>query len=142
MSVEYLFPSKEWVLEFCKKLNESEEYRRSAKKWEGDIVFMITNLPERLRELFGDVVAFKLNLWHGECRGWEWVENPEEAKADYVISGKYPDWLRIIRGELQPIPALITGKLKVKGNLAVIMRFATAAIAMVKAAQNVPSKFE
>lgn len=36
---------------------------------------------------------------------------------------------------------MLMGQLKVKGNMALLLRYSTAAIAMVKAAQRVPTQF-
>jgi putative sterol carrier protein len=143
MSEGYDFPSKEWAEAFCKELNKNEKYGRAAKTWEGDILFVVTDLPEEISSKFGGrkTLAFKLDLWHGECRGMEWYEDPETAEAAYVLEAKFDDWIKIIEGKLGPIPAMTARKLKVKkGSLATIMRYTMAALEMVKTAQQVPIK--
>ena len=143
MDEEFLFPSKEWAEEFCKKLNENKKYRDSAKKWEGSIFFVVTMMPGNIKSLYSnrDSVGFILDLWHGECRGMEWYEDIDKGDADYILEATYDDWIRIINGKLDPIKALITKKMKIKkGSIATIMRFTLAAINMVKTAQQVPTK--
>ena len=144
MSGEYLFPSPEWASEFCKRLRENQKYRDSAKKWEGSILFSTINLPREVREVLGrDSVGFLLVLWHGDCRGYKWFDDVSEgeAEADYVLEANYDVWLKVIKGELDPIKALITKKIRIKkGSITTIMRFTLAAINMVKTAQQVPTK--
>lgn len=136
------FPSKEWAEEFCKKLNENEKYRSSAKRWEGSIMFKVSTLPPDLSEKFkGQSPAFVLDLWHGECRGYTWYDDASQGDADYILSASYEDWIKIIEGKLDPIKAMVSRKMKVeKGSIATIMRFTLAAINMVKTAQQVPIK--
>jgi putative sterol carrier protein len=141
---EYIFPSREWAEEFCRRLNESKAYRDSAKKWEGSILFSAVNLPDEVKKIHGrDSAGFLLDLWHGECRGMEWFDDVSEgeAKADYVLEATYDDWIKVIEGKVNPVAALVTKKIKVKkGSIATIMRFTLASINMVKAAQEVPTK--
>ncbi len=143
MSQGLLFPSKEWAEEFCKKLNENPDYRNAARTWEGSIMFLATDLPPSIAEKYGRSMAgFVLDLYHGECRGSQWAENPEEAEADYILEATYENWKKVISGQLGPIPALMSRKLQVKkGSLAVLIRYSAAALAMVKTAQKVPSVF-
>ena len=44
--------------------------------------------------------------------------------VDAAISGKETDLLKIIRRELNPMAAMFTGKLTVKGNMQALMKFA------------------
>ena len=140
MSEAYIFPSKEWAEEFCKKLNENKKYGDSAKKWEGSILFVASSLPEHIMKKYNgrNKVAFLLDLWHGQCRGSTWYEEVDENIGDYVLDASYENWIKITEGKLDPVKAMITKKMKVKkGSIATIMRFTLAAINMVKTAQQV-----
>lgn len=44
--------------------------------------------------------------------------------VDAAISGKESDLMALIRRELAPMPAILTGKLKVEGSMAKLTRFA------------------
>jgi len=50
-----LFPSKEWLEEYCKMLNQSKEYKEAGKGWgvgwNGDFIFQIENIPIDKRAL-------------------------------------------------------------------------------------------
>ena len=58
-----VFPSNEWLKRFEEKLNSDAQYAKIAKKWEGDLLFVIEpegNLKEQM--------ILYLDLWHGKCR--------------------------------------------------------------------------
>jgi putative sterol carrier protein len=138
------FPSPEWSNEYCKALNESEEYREAARNWrEGAVMLVVTDLPESVKQRYGaEAVGMVLDLHEGVCRGVEWVAERSSEKANFIISGSFQTWVDIISGKLHPTTALMTRRLKLeKGSIGVILRFARAAIAMVSAAQKVPTVF-
>ncbi|MEM4650302.1 MAG: SCP2 sterol-binding domain-containing protein [Pyrobaculum sp.] len=132
------FPSKEWAEAFCQALNESTEYRTSASRWEGDIIFLAVNIPPEAGE--GDKAAMKFLLKHGQCHGAEAYVGDAATRADapYILEADYKTWLDVIAGKIQPIPAMVLGKIKVKkGSFATLAQYAPAALAMIKAAQKV-----
>jgi putative sterol carrier protein len=143
MSQSTLFPTKDWAENYARAINETEEYQESGKGWLWDIAFMITELPESVRSIVKrDSVAFILELRDGRCNSVTWVERQEDMRAPFTVSAKYSTWLRVIRGELGPTQAMLTGQLKVKGDISKILRYSAAAVAMVKAAQKVPTRYE
>ncbi|AFA40034.1 Putative sterol carrier protein [Pyrobaculum oguniense TE7] len=132
------FPTREWAEAFCQALNESPEYRSAAAKWEGDIIFLATNLPQELG--LGERSAMKLLLKHGHCHGVEFYQGADVDKADapYILEADYKTWLDVISGKQQPIPAMVLGKIKIKkGSFSILAQYVTAALAMIKAAQKV-----
>jgi len=134
------FGTREWVEQYCKEINKSEGYRSSAARWEGAIIFVVRDLPEDLRREIGSTFGFKLDLWHGECRGFEYYDESslQQADAPYIIEADYATWMEVISGRLPPIPALITGKLKLKkGSLASLIPYVAASLELIKAAQKV-----
>ena len=138
----FIFPSPEWAEAYCRALNESQEYRKAGRTWTaGDILFVIEDLPMQVREAIGSEKAgFRLDLYKGECRKVEFFKNPDEVSAAFIIVAKYRDWLSVIQGKIHPTTALMTRKLRVvRGNVAILLRYAQAAIAMVKSAQRVPT---
>ena len=124
------FPSPEWAREYCEELNKSESYARAAKGWVWPILFVVRD---------GERRGFLLRLNNGKCEGVEWYDNPDEADAPYVLEATLDDWLRIIRGEINPLTAIMRRKLVLaKGSYSMILRYPIAALEMVKAAQRVP----
>lgn len=134
-----VFPSPEWVERYCGALNESQEYRRAGRGWVWPILFIATNLPEDLKRLYpSGNPGFLLDLYDGECRGFRFFEDATIADAPFIIVAKYSDWLDIILGKESPVSAILKRKLILKkGDIAAVLRYASAAIEMVGAAQRV-----
>jgi len=53
---------------------------------------------------------------HGECKDIEAV--------DYVIRANYETWKQMTLGELDPMNAVMGGKVKVRGNRAALLKHA------------------
>lgn len=134
-----LFPSEEWVKEYCKRLSESPDYNKTGKGWEDPIEFKMTELGELKSSIPYD--SFILDLRDGKCEGSEMVSDPQKG-APYVLTATYTNWKKIIGGKINPTQAMLTGQMKVKGNIALLLRYASAAIAMVKTAQTIPTKYQ
>jgi putative sterol carrier protein len=134
--MSYLFPSPEWVTAFKDALNASEAYKVSAAKWEGDFYFVIS-AGEGLKE----PVKFYLDLWHGECREAYIVEGDDDKKPEFVIEGKLSTYKQVFSHKLDPIRALVSRKLKLKGNLGKIMRSVKATLDLVNAAASVDTVY-
>jgi len=133
------FPSKEWAEEYCKVLNSHEPYKKAARGWQWPILFKVRDLPEELRKEYpSGEPGFLINLKDGDCLGVEWYDDASNADAPFIISASYKDWIEIITGKLNPLTAIIRGRLKIeKGDYKTIMRFPIAALEMVEAAKRV-----
>ena len=143
----YLFPSRDWAEAYCEELNRDQDYAKAARNWRhGPVMFVVTEVPEAVASRLGGVtVGFILDLHEGKCKGVSWTTAPETEKerAAFVITAPYRNWVSVIKGELHPVTALMTMKLKVeKGDIGVLLRFAQAAIAMVNAAKRVPTELQ
>jgi len=131
-----IFPSEEWLQGLETKLNSDPRYQEIAKNWEGDLLFLIEpagNLKERL--------TFYLDLWHGRCRKVEY-----EPKADshptpaFTLSASYNDITSILTGKLNPMTAMMTSRLKVKGSMGYMMRNVPTVLDFVRVAQAVTTE--
>lgn len=130
----HLFPSAEWVAAFKDALNASEPYKVSAAKWEGDFFFNVEP-----KGSLKEPVTFYLDLWHGACRDAHLVNDPAAKKPEFEISGTIDTYRKIFRHDLDPIRALVSRQLKLKGNLGKIMRSVKATLDLVNAAGTVPT---
>jgi putative sterol carrier protein len=80
-------------------------------------------------------------LWHGQCRE-AGVEKDKNAKTPaFVMSGGYSKWKRVVTAKLDPIQALMTGQLKLKGNMVMVMKNVKAAQEMVRACTRIDAAF-
>jgi putative sterol carrier protein len=127
-----IFPSMGWLTELDAKLNSDERYADIAKKWEGDMTVVIEpqgNLKERK--------IFYLDLWHGKCRGVSELKDVAEKKAAFVLTSSYDNIKLIMTGKLDPMQAMLTRKLSVKGNMAVMMRSVPTVLDFVRCAREI-----
>ncbi len=120
------FPSPEWLAEFQEVVNASAEYADAAATWEGDLVFVYEKEPDKGVPV--DVYAW-LDLWHGKCRDSAILDGPEDPRAvaaQFTITAPYSRWKSVMKKELDPVKAMMQGKLKVKGDLPTIVRYVRA----------------
>lgn len=111
-----IFPSPDWVKDLGQKLNTDPHYAQIAKKWEGDLSFAIEpSGPVK------ETIYYYFDLWHGTCRRAE-VLNGLSVKSAFVLRAPYENFVKVLKGEMEPMTAMLTRKLSVQGNLAVMMR--------------------
>lgn len=131
------FPSNEWIVALCQELNESETYAEAAKNWEGDFHFIIEPGGP-----LTEPVALYMDLWHGACRSAKVVTDPGEDSPAFVMSAPYDTWVKVIQAQLDPIQGLMTRRLKLKGNMTMIMKNVKAAQELVKCCTLVPTEHD
>jgi putative sterol carrier protein len=131
-----IFPSEEWLAGLEEKLNSDTRYQEVAKNWEGDLFFFIEpegTLKERL--------TFYLDLWHGTCRKAEYKPSPEShPNPTFTLTATYKDITSVLTGKLNPMTAMMTSKLKVKGSLGYMMRNVPTVLDFVRVAQESTSE--
>jgi putative sterol carrier protein len=125
------FPSPEWLAAFHAKLNSDTQYAQIARNWEGDLVFTIESDSG-----FGETVHLYFDLWHGTSRAARVLASPDEVDALFSISAPFSNWRRILDGELHPMQALLTQKLRVRGNMAYLMRHVPTVLDFTRCAQE------
>jgi len=142
--------SEEWADEYVNALNANENYRAAASWWEGDFIFVIEpsgNLDHEIRMFIG--------LYKGDCTGSKVLNEDEEYEilppnspprplkegekigAEFVFSGTYDNWVKVLKKELDPIQGLMAGKFKLVGNMAKVMRATKAAQEMVNSTTQI-----
>lgn len=132
------FPTDPWFQDLIVQINASEEYEDAAASWEGDVAFLVEAEPDK--GVPHDVWGL-LDLWHGSCRGGGVVDAERGNQAAYVIRAPYSRWKEVVLGELDPTRAMMQGKLKVRGDLATIVRYVRAANELVHLTGLVETEF-
>lgn len=127
-----VFLTEEWLQSFQDKLNTDSQYAEIARNWEGDVVLTV-NSGDTLKE----PVVMYFDLWHGKCRRAFYVVDGFDIEAAFSLKGNYDDYLRILKGELHPMQAMLTRKLSVKGNMGLLMRNVPTVLDFVRCAQEV-----
>jgi putative sterol carrier protein len=130
------FPSSEWLAKFKDKLNADERYGHIARNWEGDMLFLIE--PEGALD---QPVSFYLDLWHGKCRDAYIIDNGQPLKSVFTLKGPYNNYTRLLNGELDPMQALLTRKLSLQGNMAILMRNVPTVLEFVRCAREITDSF-
>lgn len=131
-----VFPSEEWLQGLEKKLNSDAHYHEIARNWEGDLLFLVEpagNLSEPL--------TFYLDLWHGQCRKIEYKPMPEAHPTPaFTLTASYKDITAILTGTLNPMTAMMTSRLKVKGSMGYMMRNVPTVLDFVRVAREVTTE--
>lgn len=146
--------SEEWAEEYVKSLNANGDYRAAASWWEGDFIFVIEPsgpLDHKIKMFIG--------LYKGDCTGAKILNEDEEYEvlppnspprplkkgekigAEFVFSGIYDNWVKVLKKELDPIQGLMAGKFKLVGNMAKVMRATKAAQEMVNSTIGIDAEF-
>ena len=123
------FPSDAWIKALGVALNASNGYRAAAKKWEGDLIFVV----EKGGAMGSDAYLY-LDLWHGDCRDAYALDGSAAKASEFTLSAPLGTWQQVISGELDPIRAIMTKKLGLKGPMTKILKSPKAALELVKCA--------
>jgi len=134
--MSYLFPSDAWVKACMEDLNQSAAYEDSAKNWEGDFYFVI----EPGGKMEKPVILY-MDLWHGKCRDAFEVTEDGAKEPAYRLSAPVATWKKVLNRQLDPIQGMMTGQLRLKGNLVMVMKNVNAAKELVNACTRIPTEF-
>jgi putative sterol carrier protein len=130
------FPTVEWAHSFMEKLNSDTQYADIARNWEGDFYFLIEpggSLTES--------ITYYFDLWHGRCREAFVVTETATKKPAFILKAPYENFVRVLTGELHPMQALMTRKLNVQGNMAILMRNVPTVLDFVRCARENTDSF-
>jgi len=145
------FMSEEWLSLFRDAVNSNDAYAKAASWWTGDFIFTVRasgNLDQ-------DAMAF-IGLNRGKCTGVKTISSEDEYEVvkpgesassedkvavEYVYEANYDSWISILKEELDPIRALLSGKAKIEGDMAKILKATDAAKELVRSASKVDTEF-
>ncbi len=133
------FPSEEWTAAYKQAINDDPEYKTAGAEWTaGPLAFVVKAEPAVGLD---EDTAFVLDVHQGECRDAYIADMDKAQQQPFMITGSYQQWKAVIRKELDPIKAMMQGKLKLKGNLPMIVRFVKAAQVLVENASKIDTNF-
>jgi putative sterol carrier protein len=130
------FPSDAWVKALMEDLNRSEAYAEAAKTWEGDFYFIVD--PGGTLD---KTVTLYMDLWHGKCRDAYLVTDESSKTPVFRMSAPVATWKKVLTKKLDPIQGLVTGQLKLRGNMAMVMKSVKAAKELVESCTRVETEF-
>jgi putative sterol carrier protein len=115
-----IFPSEEWVREWVELANASPEFEKSGAGWEGAVGVVIEadracGLPE--------TVFLRLDGREGKWLNYELGTNPASIDgAVLTLRAPYRRWKQLVAQEIDPVKAVLQGRLRVRGSAKVILR--------------------
>ncbi|MDF1498927.1 MAG: SCP2 sterol-binding domain-containing protein [Anaerolineales bacterium] len=118
----YPFPSEAWLNALKDTLNRDERYAEIAKNWEGDMTVIIEPGERGDPESFP--IAKYMDLWHGKCRSARVIDPSSEDLPDaaFTLRATIDNIYKIFTGDLDPMQAMLTRRLRVEGNMAHMLR--------------------
>ncbi len=132
-----VFPSEEWGRALVDQTNANGTFLAAAPDWQGPVIFGILAVEGKSDKTW----YFYIDPTGGTLTDFEVLNGPDEKPAQFVISGPYTNWKQIVSGQLDSMQAIIKGKLKVKGNLPLLLKQVAASKALMEEAQQVPTEF-
>jgi putative sterol carrier protein len=130
------FPSDSWIKAMMQDLNASDSYAAAAAQWEGDFFFIVE--PGGAQE---ETVTLYMDLYHGKCRDAYEIVDGMEKKPAFRLVGPVATWKKVMTKKLDPMQAMMTGQLKLQGNMAVVMRNVRAAKELVESCTRIDTEF-
>jgi len=130
------FPTLEWLLALKEKLNSDQKYASVARNWEGDMAFVVEPggpIPKELN--------YYLDLWHGKCRDAFEVDESRPVKPALSLRAPYENYTRLLKGELEPMQALLTRKISLQGSMALLVRNVPTVLDFVRCCREVTDDF-
>ena len=134
--MSHKFPSDPWIKALRELLNASDSYQRSAKDWEGNFIFIVE--PD---ENFSETSYLLLELHHGSSPAAAMLDPEHLPETEYTLRAPYSTWRKVVEAKLDPIQGMMTGQLKLQGNLMKIMRYPKAAQEIVACCAFVPTEW-
>jgi putative sterol carrier protein len=127
--------SPEWAAQFKDEINRSASYKAAAKGWKWTIGFVVEAEPDKK---VPEPVGVVLDIFDGEARSVTVGSAADAQKCNFVITASYSRWKQVINKQLDAIRGMLTGKLKLKGDLPTIVRYTKAAQELTECATRVP----
>ena len=133
MPEAFFYLSPEWREEAQRRLNLELSPER-MNRISSSMANILKNCPD------GKERYLYIRYEKGELAQIETGEG-EPPKAEFRILGDYEVFARISRSELRAQPALMTGKLKLKGNMIKALKLASVVDRFNKVLAQIPTKY-
>lgn len=137
----HLFPSAPWAESYKDAINQNATYRTAAHDWDEGAIALVCAAEPALG--IDGPRAIVLDLEYGECHGVKYTDRETAmAEAPFVIEADYATWKAVIRGELDPIVAMLSSRLALaRGALGSMIKNVEGSQALVKSATSIETRF-
>ena len=132
MADEVAFGSMEWLEEYARIYNGNPAVQEALKDLTARVAYEFTDrpdIPPKYVFLENGVIAE-----HGEMT--------DPGTMDYIIRANYETWKVMTLGELDPMNALMAGKVKVTGNMAALLKHAEGFKQTFDVVESIPTTFD
>ena len=127
--------STEWANAFKDEINKSTSYKAAARGWKWTVGLVIEAEPDKnVPESLGVV----MDLFDGDARDIRVGTAAEAQQCNFVITGPYSRWKQVATKQLDAIRGVLTGKLKLKGDLPTVVRYTKAVQELTECTTRVP----
>jgi putative sterol carrier protein len=128
-----------WADAFRDAINADPSYRTAAVGWSWPVALLLD--PPAATLGYPEPVAVQVALDRGTA-GQATLVPGAAATADIVLGGSYETWKEIVLGSLDPVGAVMGGRLRlVRGSIMTLMSQIGAARALVACAARTPTEF-
>jgi putative sterol carrier protein len=127
--------SQEYMQEVSKRTNSDEKYLELSKGENETYTLVLEAEPDK-------GVAQTLTLCYRVEDGKIVEVFPAEHEATFRISAPYGIWVDVLRGTLGANKAIMTRKLKVKGNFMKLLKYSDSVLRWVDILRTIPTEFE
>lgn len=136
MSEKLVYLSQEWVDEAIKRLKvQMDENKAQMNNITASMTDIYLNCPDgKKRYLF-------MKMENGGLSAFE-VGDGEPPQAEFVLTGEYSVFAKISRGELGSQLAIMTNKLKFKGNMVRALKLVKFSDRMNQVLAGIPTDFK
>lgn len=139
--MSHQFPSEAWAAAYQHAVNDNPQYRSAGKDWtHGKVAFIVKADPSL--DLPTDM-AILLDVNAGQCHGTAYMSGEAAREgAAFAVEGPYDNWKQLIVEGLDPIKALMQGRLRLtKGHLPTMIRYVESSKQLLASAQRVDTAF-
>ncbi len=130
--------SPEWAELFKAEVNKSDVYKKAGKGWKWTVGLVVEAEPDKK---FAESRGIVMDLFDGQARDVKVGPASEAAGCDFVITGTYSRWKQVAQKELDATRGMLTGKLKLKGDLPTIVRYTKASQELTECTTRVPVRW-
>jgi putative sterol carrier protein len=132
MADEVAFGSKEWLDAYATMYNSRPELQEALKDLSAKVAYEFSDRP--------DIPPKFVHIECGVIKDYGQVG--DESEMEYVIRANYDIWKSMTLGELDPMNALMAGKVKVTGNMAALLKHAEGFKQTFEVVEAIPTTFD
>jgi len=134
------FGTPEWARALETEINASSEYRNAAASWgagfNGNILLAFEKGGPLEQGLY-----LLLRLERGRCLAAEFVPGPARPEAGFTLRAPYALWREILNGKTLAASAILTGKMRVEGNMVALLKHAGAHRSLIHCVASLETRF-